>query len=489
MEGKTHFEKTVILSIGHVFSVGVSFLIPVFLSRWLEIEAYGTFKLFILIQGLFLAVVHLGMDFGLFYFIKSRPNAFPVFSLNAIIFETVLSLFCATLFLVFGGKASLLFNNPDLALHLLPFFFLILFSIPAQHLDHYFTVLDKIKWAVLSTILHEFLKTSIIIVGYFFFNSLSFVLSGLALLSLAKLGILVTFNALAMKRLRLSWGLLPHYLPAQLKYGLPLGLSHFISVLINFDKFLISAFFNVRQFTLYSVGCFEVPVVHSVTNTMTDLMSFSMIGARNEGDMARVKELWRSTVRKILLIHIPVAAFMVCFSSKVIELVYSSLYAESAFYFRVFSIIFLLTAFDCDLVFRVFARTKSFFLVQLAAALWTLGALVYGATILGPVGALTSKLLADLLTLAVKLSYVKRLMTASWLELFVWDQMLGIAVISIASAVSIARLSASLGLGAAFVVLDFVLYALLVFGLSLITGIIKEDERRYLLSKVQTLTK
>ena len=203
MSDKAHFEKTVLLSIGHLAVVVAGFLVPVFLSRYLTVEAFGSYKQLLLIYLFLMGIGHMGMDNGLFYFIKTYPGKEGIFSFNAMRFDTALATVFGFCLVAFRQPISEWFHNPALA-DVFPLFALfVLFSIPAQHFEHYLTVLDEIKSAIILSVAYEAVKAGVIVGGFYFFHSLEAVFLGLAVLAFAKFAALFAFNVGRVRATRL----------------------------------------------------------------------------------------------------------------------------------------------------------------------------------------------------------------------------------------------------------------------------------------------
>ena len=88
----TQFEKALILSSGQVLGLAATVLVPMFLSRWLDVGNFGEFKLSLLIFGLAIQCLNLGMNPGLFYFAKKDPDRIYLYSANAFIVTVVSSI-------------------------------------------------------------------------------------------------------------------------------------------------------------------------------------------------------------------------------------------------------------------------------------------------------------------------------------------------------------------------------------------------------------
>ncbi|MCB0403240.1 MAG: oligosaccharide flippase family protein [Bdellovibrionales bacterium] len=486
MSDKKHFEKTVLLSFGHLGVVVASFLIPIFLSRWLTVEMYGTYKQLMLVYLLAMVIGHMGMDNGLFYFIKNHPEHRSLFSLNVMLFDSlVAAVLCAGLCL-FPNFVGELFNNPELAKPLPYFALFLFFSIPTQHFEHYLTVLDHIKAAIAVSFVYETLKAVVLIGGFYVFNSMSEVFAGLAVLTGVKFAVLAGLNLREWRHTANKWQVSKRFLREQIYFSIPQGLTNLISFCLKLDKFVISTLFSVRQFTVYAVGCFEIPLIGSVSNTMTDLMSFDMVESHKNPE--HLKYLWHTTLRKVALFQMPVAAFLVFFAEPVIRFVFSDTYAQSAPYFRIFTLILLLTGFSPEILFRVFARTGRLLRLQSVAAIYTVAAVVSSAFFFGPLWALFTKFLCDVLTQVLYSRDAARLLQLKATEYFPWAQIQRIGLVSVLGAATAWLSTTPFALGVFWqLAIGGSLYALYLALAAIPTGLVMPDEVAYLKAKVRQL--
>lgn len=465
----THIKKTAILTLGQVAGLGIGFVIPIFLSRWLTVEAYGTYKQLMFLYVLALLTVHMGIDWGLFYFIKREPSRAPLFSLNVMLVDLGMATLVIAVGVIGGNFFAALLKNPELALYFPAFAPFLLFSVPAHHFHHYLVVLDRIKAAFWLMVIFESTKALIILAGYFFFNSLFVVLWGLGALALVRLLALLWWNLYLCGKYEQPLREHRANLREQIRFALPLGISNLVTLLLRLDRFIVSSFFGLKSFTVYSVGCFELPVVENTVTTMADLMSFDMVEARKTEDWEKIKTLWLSTLKRIALLHLPLAVFSIVFAREIITFIYSETYAESASYFVVFSLIFLLPSFTPEVIFRVFAKPGWILRIRAVAVVYTLSFVAIFAWALGPLGALYGKLAADLITAVVQLTCARRLMNLSAAEILPYKEIAAVTLVSATAAVTLQHFPLP-------VLFAFPLYAAILIGVALLAVVFSKAD-------------
>ncbi len=480
-----NLENMLLLSTGKLFGFLLAFFIPFFLSRWLTIESYGTYKQLILLWMIFLQIQNLGMDLGLFYFVKTYPENAPIFSSNVIIVNFATTVLTVCVLNVFSMNVANILNNDQLTTYLPYFSLVLLFSIPAQHFEHYLVSLDKIKWSIALESVHEIFKSGIIILGFLLYDSLKYVLLMLSALYFIKLLTLIWFNHRLIKHRHVDVTKGATWLRKQVLYGFPLGIARLISAVIYFDKIIISFMYSITQFTVYSVGCFEIPFARTVLNTIWELAAMEMVVAQNENMRQRLIFLMKDTLRKISILSIPIVIFGVVFGNEIITFIFSSTYESSVPYFRLFMLTFITNSFDCELIFRVFKENKIFLKIQTLNLFLTLSMMTTFGVIYGPFGALGGKVIASFISLYIMFIKVRGFLKLSISDFVPWNN---IAFITLACTTfsTITYIASSFIKLTGLVQLSFcsLLYFSLVFVSFSLFGIFSPMEKEYFKRKI-----
>ncbi|MBI2521716.1 MAG: oligosaccharide flippase family protein [Bdellovibrio sp.] len=483
-----NLENMMLLSLGKFLGFMLAFIIPFFLSRWLSIQEYGTYKQLILLWMIFMQVQNLGMDLGLFYFVKTYPGSAPIFSINVISINTVTTLLTISALNYFSFHVANFLNNPQLTTYIPYFSFVLLFSIPAQHFENYLVSLGKIKSAFILEGVHEISKSCIIIIGFLFYNSLESVLVMLSILYFVKLSILIWFNHGLFDWVNINYASILNYMKKQILYGVPLGIARVISAIIYFDKLIISLMYSVAQFTIYSVGCFEIPFVHTVLNTIWELAALEMVAARNNNDRSYVITMMRDTIRKISILAIPIALFGIIFGNEIIIFIFSSTYKSSVPYFRLFMLTFLTNSFDCELLFRVFRENKAFLKIQAVNLCLTLLLMITLGKTYGPMGALAGKVAASSISLLIMFKKVRSILDVPLADFIPWGQivrmlLLCLFLLSLIYIITV-NINQNLMLQLSLAALLYFPSAFLIFAR---LGIVTETEKDYFKRKMEHL--
>jgi len=122
-----------------------------------------------------------------------------------------------------------------------------------------------------------------------------------------------------------------------LRYSVTIALA---SLVLAFGRqigqVVVSVFHPARDFAVYAVGAFEVPVLGVLTAAVvtTLLPLFSDLSHRDR--WAELMSVWHESIRRLSLVVLPLFVLLMVLADQVIVLVFSRAYSGSALIFRLF---------------------------------------------------------------------------------------------------------------------------------------------------------
>jgi O-antigen/teichoic acid export membrane protein len=432
-------KKTLILTIGHVCGVILGIIAPMILSRHFPVDDFGIYRQFIAITWLLGLTAHLGMDSGLFYFVRREPEKAAMYSLNASVFNffaaTIIGLSMITLAPMIGK----LLNVPEIAAEM-PYIAAYLIAVlPGQHLPFYLLIRNRIGNATVFAVINASANAIAAIVGCLYFGSVRAVIIGLTTWGVIKLGWIAYLHGAneihdyCSKFLRRL-----NEFKSQIKFGIPLGLATIVTVAAKLDRFIVSAFFGLRAFTSYSIGCFDLPLLPSIIDSISSLMVVDMV---KKGETEKIDELkrkrvlsiWLSTVTQISIILIPSVIFAMIFAEPLITMFFSETYSSSAIYFQIYLVSFFLLYIDPDHVFHGLAHTKTSFKINSIGAVISISFMLTGLYSIGIIGVLLGRIIGEAITSLIRFKVLGHYLSAPMIRLMPWKQL---SLISLSSGMS-----------------------------------------------------
>lgn len=492
-QNKTAFNQMVLLTGARIFGILFSIAIPMYLGRALSIETYGTYKQIMLFFWFSQVALNLGIDDSAYYYFKWEPKNFVFFSFNALVFNTVLTSFLWILITVFKTDIAIFLDNPDLAQYLPMLGFLIFGTVCSMQIEGILIVgLNRFKerlWVEMGT---ELLKSLAIMGAFYFYQSLFVVLGFLIAIMLIRLLMIILIINHCRKRDSVSLFDSHKHFMKQLKFGLPLGISRVLQNILNMENFYISHFFSLVQFTYYSVGCFENPLINASRTSMTELTNIDMVDAMRKGQRERAIEIWKSNFRKLFLIIVPFITYMMFFGHEIITFIFSEKYVAAVPFFVVFNVFLFVGALNPEPIFRATSKTHLALKIKVVGLIIGVLLLVVGAHFGGPIYALVGKITGVFIMNIIGLFIGARLLETSFYNLFKWNELAKVIIVSTLLAFGI-RLwfwnieslkSVHVFWTLAF---SFSAYFILHFLLSCKIKLIKDDELNYLKEKSKRL--
>lgn len=486
---KDSFNKMVLLTMARIFGIAFSIAIPMYLGRKLPVETYGTYKQLMLFFWFSQVALNLGLDDSAYYFLKWEPKKFPLFCFNALMFNFFVTGILWFLLIVFKTNIGVFLDNPEIATYLPLLGFLIFATVSSMQIEGMLIVgLNRFNERLLVDMSTELLKSLAIIGAFFFYNSIEMVLYFLCAIMGVRLLATMTLIHTCVLKAELSYRNSIKEFTSQLKYGLPLGVSRILSNALNMENYYISHFFSLTQFTFYSVGCFENPLVNATRASMYEMTNIEMVDAMKNNDHQKAVRIWRSMTRKLFLFVVPFVAYMICFANEIIRFIFSDKYLQSVPIFMVFNLFLIVGAVNPEAIFRATSRTHLALRIKVLSLFIGILLIIAGALWGGMIWALVGKIFAVLLMNCLGLFIGAKLLKTNFLNLFQWRDLFVVILVSIIISLFVRLIFWNSLMNPFFTLaFSFLLYVSLHFSISCLFRLIKEDELLHLKSIITTL--
>lgn len=465
-----------------------------YLGRHLDVEIYGTYKQIFFIFWLSQIALNFGFDDSVYYFLKTDRKNFSLYGLNALIFNLITTGLIAAAMFLFKDQIGTTLNNPHISQYMPLLGIVMILTVSSLQIEGYLLNLERFKARLFLDSATEVLKSVSILVAFIFFNSIHLVLVFLALIMLARM--LWAIRIIHEHKLQDN----VHYLDSkklffkQARFAIPLGISRIIQNILNLETLLISSFFNLTQYTFYSVGCFDNPIISSMRTSLYELVNIELVENIRENNYAKAAETWRRLTRKLYLVAIPFTVFMMFFSKEVIIFIFSEKYINSIPFFIVYNLFILISALNPEPLFRATSQTGFALKIRVAGACIGIGAIIGGAYYFGPMAVLWAKMAAVAFINLTGLYVGSRLIQTKVYNMFLWKELGQITLFSILISgllrLAVNSSAASSALHPFWILaISFTIYFFSIFILAWKTVLLKKDETDhvfYLLKKILT---
>jgi O-antigen/teichoic acid export membrane protein len=222
----------------------------------------------------------------------------------------------------------------------------------------------------------------------------------------------------------------------QLAYALPFALAVGIEVVqATLPQYVVASRFDAATFAIFAVGCLQIPIVDVIATSSGNIMMVRLAGD-TRGGLA----LWHDAISRLAFLIVPLTAFLIVAAEPVILTLFTARYLESAPIFALWTLTLLPAVFVVDSVLRAYAETRVLFLLnvfRLAIVAASIGAAV---SAFGLIGAVVVTLAGTVLSRAIGLVRIARLLRVGAREVLPWGRLAIITAWTLVASISSAAL-------------------------------------------------
>lgn len=329
-------KRSLIIMLSRAFTRLSAIVLGVILVRLITEETLGTYRQVFLVYSLVAAIIAFRLENSLFYFVPTvDAGKQRVLVLQTVLATCLTSLAMGAVLFFGSGVASTLLNNPELVslvriLWLFPLFDGLSLLVPT-----YMISVERVVRAGVYSAAASVLRVAVVVAAF----ALGLSLPDVIRLSVLTVGAVAVVGCIEMVRftphgsLRFDGGLIAK----QIRYMWPLWATATVGVLnMRLDKFLISNAFDPATYAVYSCGAFEIPLPLLVTGSIAAGMMPTLVGLAHEGRLSQVLSIWQEAARKGGLVMLPCFALLLPLSRDLMVLLYREAYAMAAWPFAIY---------------------------------------------------------------------------------------------------------------------------------------------------------
>jgi O-antigen/teichoic acid export membrane protein len=389
------------LASARVLAFALTIPLPLVLVRTLNQSEFGLYKQVFQILLTALALAGLGVNMSVLYFLPRNPDKKPQIALNVLAFYAVLGSAVALLFALYPGVVTLVFKGDGLVPHMPLLGLAILLWLLATVLEVVAVADNDIRSASLFILVSQLTKSALMMLAAVLFGSVHAII--VAAVVQGALQCLIMFGYLH-KRFGRFWTTFDWQMfKAQLANALPFGIGGLAyATQGDLHNYFVAHYFEPAQFAIYAVGCFELPLLGMLLDSVISVLLPEVARREAAADYQGIIELWASAVRKLALVFIPAYTLLFIVRHEFITVLFTKNYAAAAPIFAINLLnIFLYICVPTSIL-RSFDKLK-FLRLKLSLLMIPLGAvaLFVGINSAGLVGAITAVVIVQTLDLAI----------------------------------------------------------------------------------------
>ena len=420
-----------LLMSGRAIAMLATFLVPLALVRIFDQTQFGTYKQLFLVYATFYGISQIGMAESLFYFLPRAHSEAGGYAANSLLALGAAGL--ASLALLWAGAPAMArgLGNPDLARYLPLLGVFLLFMLPSAALEIVMISRRRYLHGAVAYGVSDVLRVLALVAPALLWRRLDWLLVGAIVFAAGRL-----LATLAYFRRELT-GFRPEPALARLQvsYALPFALTVLVeTVQLNYHQYAVSHRFDAATFAIYSVGCFQIPLLELVASPLANVLMVRMAERLRDGRVEDALQAWTRTTRTLALVFFPVLALLLVCARDFIVFLFTDRYLASVPIFMVWSLALASSVLQTDAVLRVYAATRFMFALGVLKLLVIAGLIGAFMSAFGLQGAVLVSLLATLAMKAAALARMRRLVGVGLSRLLPWRELAGIALAAGAAA-------------------------------------------------------
>ncbi|MGD9587795.1 MAG: lipopolysaccharide biosynthesis protein [Pyrinomonadaceae bacterium] len=344
-----------------VTGFALNMVLPLLVVRYLTQDNVGVYRQSFLVASNAVLVLPLGFSMSAYYFLNRDPDRHPLVVMNILIFNCLMGAAAFVALFLFPEILGSTFNSAELA-RLSPLIGLVVWVwIFAGFLETAAISLQEARLAAGFIVFTQLLKTVLMTAAVVYFQSVdSLLYAVLVLFSLQAVLMVWYLN----RRFPRFWARvdLPFF-RKQMAYAIPFGLSVMLYVLqTDIHNYFVSHSFSAAEFAIYSVGCFQLPLVAMLWESVGAVMIPKMSQLQDQGRTREMLELTVKATQKLTFFYFPLFGFLMIVADEFITTLFTRDYQASAAIFRVNLLTLPLFSFVVDPITRAFPSAGRFLL-------------------------------------------------------------------------------------------------------------------------------
>lgn len=408
-----------LLIAGRMLSMPLAFLVPVVLTRKFNVEEFGYYKQLFLIFNVIIPVIDMGITNSLYYFMAKYSEKKNGILLQSIILQIIMCVGFLLCFSIFRDDISRLFTRNETISLYMPLLGLFAISWHLSNILEVVLIIEKRAFAAgVITFTSETARSLSVILVVWLGGGLKALLSALVIVGMIRLMVVAVYLSKKYD-LRLElWE--TKLLKKQLFYAVPFGIAVIINGFVgNIHQYIVSVSASVSDFAVFSIGCFQLPLLGVVVDSVAKTSLVRISELRNEkNSIGKISAIIANACRKLWLLFFPVFVYLFVTAEEFITLLFTTQYVASVPVFRVFIVMIPMSAILVQHVLRAFSETNFILfnniLVLLLSALFCWLGLQLG----GIVGIAIGFIVAHLIWKIIFLTRCQNVLSTSLFSLF-----------------------------------------------------------------------
>lgn len=307
----------------------LSFALPLLLVRRLDQTAFGLYKQVFLIVGTAVNVLPLGFHMSAFYFLPRETERRGAVVFNILLFHLLVGGAACLAFVLRPGLIGWLFpGSSQLVAYAPALGVLLLLWVVSSFLEGVAMANQDTKTATLFIVSMQLARTLLLLLAALAYASVPSLIYAAIIQGALQTVVLLVYLSLRFEGFgrSLDWSLMR----TQLAYALPLGAAGFLYTMqMDLHNYFVSNRFDAAAFAIYAIGCFNLPLIHILSDSVGSVMIPRVAELQKRGERREIVVLISRMMRKLAAAYFAIYAFLFVMGREFIIVLFRAQYLAS----------------------------------------------------------------------------------------------------------------------------------------------------------------
>ena len=311
--------------VGFVFSL----LLPLLIVRFLTQAEVGIYRQVFLVIINANIILQLGFGTSVYYFLsRSTAERRGAVVFNTLLFNFAVGAIACLVLFVYPQLLGNIFQSEQMT-RLAPEIGIVIWLwIFSTFLETVAIANREPKMATAFIILAQFTKTALMLLAVMIFATVESFVYAAMVQALIQSVILLIYLSSRFPKFWLEFD--PKFFREQLFYALPFGLAGLLWTLqTDIHNYFVGYRFSDAEFAIYAVGCFELPLIGMLADSVASVMIPRMSELESSGDKSEMKRLSVRVMEKLAFVYLPSYVFLMITAATFITTLFTKDYLAS----------------------------------------------------------------------------------------------------------------------------------------------------------------
>ena len=361
-----------------VIGFGLNTLFPLLIVRYLTQDNVGVYRQAFLVASNAVLVLPLGFSMSAYYFLNREPEKHSSAVFHILIFNFVMGGLAFLALFLFPQILGSAFQSQEMARLAPPIGVLIWLWIFSSFLETVALALQEARLAAFFIVFAQLVKTALMTGAVLFYSNVDSLIYATILLFVVQTIVLLIY---LHRRFPFFWTNFDFaFFRRQMAYALPFGLSVLLYVgQTDIHNYFVSHGFSAAEFAIYSQGCFQLPLIAMLYESVGAVMIPRMSQLQHQDKKREMLLMTVNATQKLAFFYFPIFCYLMVVGYEFITTLFTKEYAASVPIFRVNLLALPLFSLVVDPVIRAYPEAARWLLkLRIAIVVALLGLFWFG---------------------------------------------------------------------------------------------------------------